>query len=62
MIAHVEKEACIGCGACPSICPEVFVMDDDGLATTLQDQVPDEVEESAQEAADSCPTEAIILS
>lgn len=62
MIAHVEKEACIGCGACPSVCPEIFEMDDDGLATTLKEQVPEGLEESAQEAADSCPTEAIILS
>lgn len=62
MIAHVEKEACIGCGACPSICPEIFVMDDDGLATTLKEQVPEDLEDSAQEAADNCPTEAIILS
>lgn len=61
MIAVVEKDACIGCGACPSICPEIFEMDDDGLATTKRDQVPENLEETAQEAADSCPTEAIII-
>ncbi|AHF10128.1 MULTISPECIES: ferredoxin [Dehalobacter] len=62
MIAYVEKEACIGCGACPAICPDIFEMDDDGLAVTLQEQVPEVLEESAQEAADGCPTEAIIIS
>lgn len=62
MIAYVEKDACIGCGACPSICPEIFKMDDDGLATTIKEQVPESLEESVQEAAESCPTEAIIIS
>jgi ferredoxin len=62
MIAHVEKDACIGCGLCPSICPEIFEMDEDGLAIAAKEQVPQELEDSAQEAAESCPTEAIILS
>lgn len=62
MIAHVEKDACIGCGLCPSICPDIFEMDEDDLATTRKEQVPQDLEESAQEAAESCPTEAIILS
>ncbi|NLP43265.1 MAG: ferredoxin [Peptococcaceae bacterium] len=61
MIAHVEKDVCIGCGVCPTICPEIFIMDVDGLAIAQQEQVPEELEESAQEAAESCPTEAIIL-
>ncbi len=61
MIAHVEKDVCIGCGACPSICPEVFEMDEDGLAIALNEQVPEDQEELAEEAAESCPTEAIIL-
>ena len=61
MIAHVEKDACIGCGACPSICPEVFEMDEDGLAIALQEQVPEDQEELAEEAAESCPTEAIVI-
>lgn len=62
MIAQVEKDACIGCGACPSICPEVFEMDEDGLAFAAKEQVPEDLEDTAQEAADSCPTEAIIIS
>ncbi|NLL53505.1 MAG: ferredoxin [Peptococcaceae bacterium] len=61
MIAHVEKDVCIGCGACPSICPEIFEMDEDGLAIALNEQVPEDQEELAEEAAESCPTEAIIL-
>ena len=30
MKARVDQDTCIGCGVCPSICPEVFDMKDDG--------------------------------
>ena len=33
MKANVDKNTCIGCGACTSICPEVFSIEDDGLAS-----------------------------
>lgn len=59
MKASVDKDTCIGCGACPSICPEVFQMEDDGLATAYVNPVPSEVEATAQEAADACPVDAI---
>jgi ferredoxin len=60
MIAKVDKDACIGCGACADACPEVFKMeDDDGLAVAYKSPVPSESEESAKEAAEGCPTEAI---
>ena len=40
---------------------EVFQMDDEQIATVILDSVPTENEESAKEAASSCPTEAIII-
>lgn len=58
MNASVD-ENCIGCGACVSICPEVFRMNDEGLAEAYVNPVPSDVEESAQEAADGCPVDAI---
>lgn len=61
MRAQVEKDVCIGCGSCPSLCPEIFKMDDDGLATTITEQVVPELENAVQDAADSCPTEAIVI-
>jgi len=60
MKARVTEE-CIGCGLCPTICPEVFEMGDDNLAHVTVDQIPDNVIDKAQEAAQTCPTEAIIL-
>ena len=52
-------EECIGCGLCPEICPEVFEMTDTGFAAATKEEVPQEVEESAEEAKESCPVSAI---
>ncbi|EQK46943.1 ferredoxin [Paraclostridium bifermentans] len=61
MKAFVDKDICIGCGACTGICPEVFDMDDDGLAIAIKDQLKSELEDSAVEAQDGCPVSAIII-
>ncbi|MDD2203021.1 MAG: ferredoxin [Bacilli bacterium] len=59
MKVKVNKDACIGCGACVSICPEVFVFNDEGYAEVIADNVKEEYEEKVTEAIESCPTEAI---
>lgn len=59
MKANVDKDTCIACGLCPSICPECFDMEDDGKAGVIVDKVPDGHEGEAQEAAESCPVNAI---
>ncbi|MDR7870846.1 MAG: ferredoxin [Tissierellaceae bacterium] len=61
MKAVVDRDACIGCGLCTTICPDVFEMDDEDIATVIADPVPAENEAEAQEAADSCPTDAISI-
>ena len=30
MEVKVNRDACIGCGACAAICPDVFEIDDEG--------------------------------
>ena len=60
MKATGEHDLCIGCALCESICPEVFEMGDDGLAHVIGEVTP-ELEDTAEEARDSCPTEAITL-
>lgn len=58
MKANVNQDTCIGCGLCPSICPEVFDMKDDGKSHVIVDEVPSDAEESAAEARESCPVDA----
>lgn len=59
MKAIVDKDTCIGCGLCPSICSEVFSMDSDGLAKAIDDEVPDSCQDDALDAESSCPVNAI---
>jgi len=57
MNAHVNAN-CIGCGLCPSICPDVFFITDGGTAAANRNIDPS-VEDQVREAADSCPVRAI---
>ena len=41
MKARVDRDTCIGCGLCPSICPEVFELTDEGYARAIESEVPD---------------------
>ncbi len=61
MKAKVDRDGCIGCGICADTCPKVFRIDDEGLAEVYVDQVPEGAEESAVEAADSCPVSVITV-
>lgn len=56
---RVEKERCIGCGACVGTCNEVYDFDDDNLAVVKAQPTEDNVE-VATEALENCPTNAII--
>ena len=60
MKAAVDPDLCTGCELCVDTCPEVFEMDDD-VAKAIKDVVPEDAEEAAQEAAESCPAEAITI-
>ena len=57
-MVSVDKEKCIGCGACVSTCPEVFELKDG------KSQVKTDAKTSAectQKAKDECPTQAISI-
>ena len=56
---YFVNENCIGCGLCTNICPEVFAMSDAGTAVASGNEVPAEQMGSAEEAAHSCPVDAI---
>lgn len=61
MRGHVDKDICIGCGLCSDICPKVFRMDDDGKAAAVDTEIPDDLMDSAKEAEQQCPVEAITV-
>ena len=50
------NDSCIGCGACESICSEVFSVD--GIAQVNEAAVADNID-SVKEDADACPVSAI---
>ncbi len=59
MKVTVNKDLCIGCGACAAICEDVFELNDEGLSEVIVDKVSEDDEESVKEAIESCPTSAI---
>lgn len=59
MKVKVDKDSCIGCGACAAICPEVFDLDDDGLSEVKTEEVKNNNIDDVKDAVDSCPTGAI---
>lgn len=61
MKASVNKELCIGCGVCTSICPAVFELDDNYLSKVLVESLDEKEKDCAQEAAAVCPVGAITI-
>jgi ferredoxin len=54
---EMEREKCIGCGACTAVCPDNWEMADDGKSKPKQT----ELEEVGcnEQAAQSCPVQCI---
>lgn len=59
MKVTVDRDLCIGAGNCVAIAPSVFRLDDERKAVVM---VPSSIDdETLEEAAESCPTMAVIL-
>lgn len=56
---EVNKDACISCGACMATCPDVFKINDDGIAEADNTKLNETNIEDAKDAMDGCPTGAI---
>ena len=62
MKVKVDRDKCIGCGACTALVPEVFKIED-GLSKEKVEEINDKkLEERIREAAETCPASAIIIS
>ena len=63
----LERNICIGCGACQAVCPKYWEMGEDGKTTLIGSQKKEgekyELEvkdaECNQQAADACPVQCI---
>ena len=53
----VNRDNCIGCGACEALYPELFQIDDEGLSTVIDNENIEE--EKLTEVIEGCPTSAI---
>ena len=58
----VDDDLCIGCGACEDLCPEIFRVEDDGLAHVIAENVEPEMYGCVRDAEDACPVGAISVS
>jgi len=60
MTVRIDTDLCTACGLCVDDVPDVFKMGDD-TAEVIVDEVPSGLESAVKDAADSCPSEAIIV-
>ncbi|MCC7552098.1 ferredoxin [Candidatus Micrarchaeota archaeon] len=57
-MVSVDKEKCIGCGACVAVCSEVFELTSEGKAK-VKDSYAGGNEECIDQAVSICPVQAI---
>ena len=56
----INKEACIGCGACNAVSGDVFGFDDEEQKATVKvEEVPEDKAQEVESALEGCPTSAI---
>ena len=61
MKVTVNFGVCASTGACAQVAPEVFEMRNDGFLHITRPEPSPELYDAVQEAADLCPTGAIVL-
>ncbi len=59
MITKVDADACIGCGLCANMYPDIYEMEGD-KAVAKPEAVPTGSEEDAKKMAEDCPVSAIV--
>ncbi len=60
MKVRVNPELCNGDEVCTQVCPQIFEMQGDKAVARIE-EVPEDLKGCAKDAADSCPSEAIVI-
>lgn len=64
MKVYIDREACIGCGVCEALCPEMFRLVEDGKSSIVEKhrknnlgegEVETDLTACVESAKDSCP-------
>jgi len=58
-MVKVNKDKCIGCGYCTSVCPDVFELGDDGKSRVKENADLKKNKKCIKEAKGGCPAGAI---
>ncbi len=67
MKISIDKDKCIKCGLCASICPEVFVLKEDGIEvihkeeSLIDKKANKKLSDDLKMAETSCPVKAITI-
>jgi ferredoxin len=56
---EVDRDRCVGSGACEALAPEVFEVDDDGVLVVRRPEPGDDELDDVREAVRACPTRAL---
>lgn len=59
MKLEVDRKACLKSGQCTYMHPRLFKQGEDLFPIVIVDEVPEELAEEAEDAADICPASAI---
>lgn len=60
MKVRVDPKLCTGDEICTQVCPEIFKMHGDKAVAKIK-EFSEDLKDCAKEAADFCPSEAIII-
>ena len=58
---EVDRERCVGSGACEALAPTVFEVDDDGVLAVLRSEPGEDDLPDVRGAVKACPTRALAL-
>ena len=58
---EVDRERCVGSGACEALAPDVFEVDDDGVLVVHRSEPAYDELGDVRDAVQACPTRALSL-